>query len=368
MGVEYKTVDAVITKAEEDGSFEAKLGVLSVLDKDNDIPQPGMFKGHPVMVLPAHSQQHVPLGKAKIIERGGSFYAAGKLNLDIPAARDWHSALKFDLANISPPIQQWSWGFSVMSGGAEVYDQNGKQVRSLKSVDEREVSPVLRGSGLDTGTLNIKSEGEGTSVHKAETSDALWDGLINERLLLKTPITIDTANKAYAWISEEFKDEKAVNRFNCKLFHHFTNDEGELGAASVRACITGIATINGSRGAINLSVKERNSVYEHLAGHIKDANTEPPKLHDVVTEVGIRLKDQVQLATWEVEAAIARLQQVSSGRELGTEAKTVAITMAKQHAAMAMQLKELVEGMLPEDDIARLAANFLATEAKLSGL
>ena len=152
---EYKTVEAVIKQAGDSGAFEAVIATLNVLDKDRDIVLPGAFGDAPGMVLPAHDQGHVPLGKAHVEERGDEAVATGLFNLKIEAARDWHEALKFDLAN-PPSIQEWSWGFVPLEFSFE--ERDGEQVRLLQKVDIREFSPVLRGASIGTGTISAKEE------------------------------------------------------------------------------------------------------------------------------------------------------------------------------------------------------------------
>ena len=155
MKMEYKTVEAVIKQAGDEGAFEAVIATLNVLDKDRDVVIPGAFGDAPAAVIPAHDQGHVPLGKARIEERGVEAVATGLFNLKIEAARDWHEALKFDLAN-PPSVQEWSWGFVPVEFSFE--ERDGEQVRLLQKVDLREISPVLRGASIGTGTLSAKKE------------------------------------------------------------------------------------------------------------------------------------------------------------------------------------------------------------------
>jgi hypothetical protein len=52
-------------------------------------------------------------------------------------------------------LQEWSYGYQVLEGGPGAFD--GKAVRELRKLDVFEVSPVLKGAGVGTGTLAIKS-------------------------------------------------------------------------------------------------------------------------------------------------------------------------------------------------------------------
>lgn len=139
---------------DETGSGEAVIATLGVIDRDGDVIEPGAFGEQTAKLIPAHDWSSVWLGKARVFERDNEAVAAFKINLDIPAAKDWHSALKFDLKE-GQPIGEWSWGFSVDESGDG--EMNGQRVRMLKRVTVHEVSPVLLGAGINTRTLSMKS-------------------------------------------------------------------------------------------------------------------------------------------------------------------------------------------------------------------
>jgi hypothetical protein len=155
MNIEYKTIEATIKQAGDDGTFEAVIATFGEIDKDGDIVEHGAFKNATVSVLPAHDSMSVPLGKAQIEERGELAVAVGRFNLEIEAARDWSAALKFDLEN-PPAVQEWSWGFRPLEAPTDTVD--GVTVRRLKLVDNLEVSPVLRGASIGTRTISAKNE------------------------------------------------------------------------------------------------------------------------------------------------------------------------------------------------------------------
>jgi hypothetical protein len=46
----------------------------------------------------------------------------------------------------------------------------------------------------------------------------------------------------------------------------------------VRACINGIAILNGGRGGADVSQRDRQGVYKHLAAHLRDAGRKPAEL------------------------------------------------------------------------------------------
>ena len=71
-------------------------------------------------------------------------------------------------------LQEWSYGFKVLDD--EIGEFQGKQVRILKKLDVYEVSPVLIGAGVGTGTTSLKSANskpQSTEVSEAgETKDS----------------------------------------------------------------------------------------------------------------------------------------------------------------------------------------------------
>jgi len=145
----------------DSGVVLAVFSRLNVVDKDGDKTLPGFLGKQTVAMLPAHDWRHVCIGKGKTHESGNEGVAELKMNLEIPSAKDWHSAIKFDLAN-PPAIQEWSYGFTINPGGSANGD--GKEyMRVLQPISEggpgcriHEVSPVLVGAGMDTMTLAAK--------------------------------------------------------------------------------------------------------------------------------------------------------------------------------------------------------------------
>lgn len=154
-----KTKSLTIEKMDEAGTGLARIATLSAVDSDGDTYAPGAFSwkdgGHQwAQILPAHDRRAMPLGKARVYEEGDAAFAELNLNLETQAGKDWHAALKFDLAKGSP-VQEWSYGFQVLDADYQL--RGDSRVQVLKRLDVQEVSPVLKGAGVGTGTLAIKS-------------------------------------------------------------------------------------------------------------------------------------------------------------------------------------------------------------------
>lgn len=155
----------------EAGEFEAVIATLNTIDNDGDIIVPGAFGDATISIMPAHDHRSVPLGKAKMQDRGDEAIAVGQFNLDIQPGKEWHSALKFDLEN-GRSVQEWSFGFRVLDSEEETRD--GEPVRILKRLDVMEISPVLRGAGVNTRTLDVKQR---FAEQLNQTLDAVDDTL-----------------------------------------------------------------------------------------------------------------------------------------------------------------------------------------------
>lgn len=148
-----------IEKMDGAGKGVARIAQLSVIDHDGDTYAPGAFSwkeggGQWVQILPAHDRRAMPLGKAWLYEADGWAMADLTLNLETQAGKDWHATLKFDLAT-GKPVQEWSYGFQVLD--ADYQQREGQTVQVLKRLDVDEISPVIRGAGIGTGTVAIKS-------------------------------------------------------------------------------------------------------------------------------------------------------------------------------------------------------------------
>lgn len=147
-----------IEALDEAGKGLARIAVLSAIDHDGDTYLPGAFGWKAggsqwAQILPAHDRWACPLGKARVYEEGDAAFAELFLNLDTEEGRNWHAALKFDLAK-GNAIQEWSYGFDVLDADFEI--RGDQRVRKLKKLDVHEVSPVLKGAGIGTRTIDLK--------------------------------------------------------------------------------------------------------------------------------------------------------------------------------------------------------------------
>lgn len=137
--------------------------------------------------------------------------------------------------------------------------------------------------------------------HHTATSTSGWDGPANERRV-RTGEADGYYGRVYAWSDPSgTAGTKAAYRF----VHHHVNGGGDPGPANVRACITGIAVLNGGRGGTTIPDADRKAVWAHLAAHLRDANAEPPELKaaaDAEQTTGIVFTVDIDGEQWTVDA------------------------------------------------------------------
>lgn len=333
-----------IKRLSEAGTGLARIATMSAVDSDGDTYAPGAFggaEGQTVKVLAAHDQLSVPLGKGRIFERGEEALAEFKLNLETRSGREWHSALKFDLDN-PPATQEWSFGFRVLDSAEETRD--GEDVRVLKKLDVFEISPVVLGAGVNTATLAAK-DGQKRAIprHETPTSRGAWDGPANERRIEAGDSLPGNGPRAYAWRDPDGDPEtKAAWRF----IHHFVGADGTPGAASTRAAITGIAVLNGARGGTTIPDSDRRGVWNHLAGHLRDAAIEPPELRESGEETGAKFLAELLILRFDIKRASVLAGEVLGGEKLSADATDIMLKAAE----LGVDPQALFEAMKLEID------------------
>jgi HK97 family phage prohead protease len=111
--------------------------------------------------------------------------------------------------------------------------------------------------------------------HKTATSDKGWDGPANERRL-KLNQNASYYRRAYAW--QDGKGDP-TKKASYRFIHHEVSGDGNIGAANIQGCRTGIGVLNGARGGTTIPSGDKKGVYNHLAKHIRDAGLDPPDYH-----------------------------------------------------------------------------------------
>lgn len=134
------------------GSFEATFATLGVIDKDGDVTVSGAFQDGQEVRISAwgHNWGALPVGKGTIHADDTRAWVDGQFFLDTEAGLETYKTVK----GLSS-LQEWSYGFEVKDQSFGEFE--GRQVRFLRALDVFEVSPVMIGAGIDTGTDIIKA-------------------------------------------------------------------------------------------------------------------------------------------------------------------------------------------------------------------
>lgn len=147
----------------EPGEFTAVFSRFNVVDHDGDVTIPGAFKdGQQVRIAYwGHRWQDLPVGRGVIHQDGEKAWVDGKFFLDTIAGKETYQTVK----NLEE-LQEWSYGFDVEEAEPGVFD--GQDVVFLRRLEVYEVSPVLLGAGIGTGTTDIKDRAGSQSRSKAD--------------------------------------------------------------------------------------------------------------------------------------------------------------------------------------------------------
>lgn len=269
--LDRKALTQVRLKAGDSGEVEAVFATFNVRDHDGDVTVPGAFQdGAPVRISAYNHGSSLgpslPVGKGSIRVTDEAAVMSGKFFLDTTQGRDTFTVVK-EMGD----LQEWSYAYDILD--AEMGTHEGQPAQFLRQLVVNEVSPVLLGAGIGTRTLSTKSA---IPFRGSGTVDESWSGSTNERHL-SNDAGASTYRRMYAWVDPD-GDPDAKSSY--KFPHHMVSTEGSVGAANVRACIAGIAVLNGGRGGTTIPSADRRGVYNHLARHLRDADRDPPPLRD----------------------------------------------------------------------------------------
>ncbi len=361
MNIEHKSI-AVELKAEEPGSFVARIATLNVRDKDNDITLPGAFPEGKTVLVSAYMHGswsgRLPVGKATIHEVGNEALAYGQFNLAMSEGRDTYEAVKF-----APELQEWSYGFYP----TEAEDGEGENAgaRILKKVDVKEISPVLVGAGVDTLTLAIKSETKGAisyaSAHSNGTpkdpEDAEWDAGREVR-----EAEVSDLHIMCAFVNSEADSE---NKTSYKLPHHRASGKHNVVWKGVAAAM---AALLGARGGVSVPDSAKSGIYAHLKKHYSEFDKEVPDLR--FNTEGMSYADQAETVLATVNDLVIRTKSLADlrreeGRNFSAQNRNRIKSLLDSLVKVASDLEKVLETTEPEDEKALLQAEFLLRKIKI---
>lgn len=144
---EFKQVQV---KTDDQGQVSAVIATFGVIDRDEDIVEPTAFKtGQEVAIVWSHDWSN-PIGKGTIQTSATEAIFSGQFFMDTQAGQEAYKTVK-----AMGDLQEWSWGFRTLKSNWE--QREDQMIRHLVECEVFEVSPVLKGAGIGTRTLAIKS-------------------------------------------------------------------------------------------------------------------------------------------------------------------------------------------------------------------
>lgn len=314
-----KRLAHVEIKSEDRGEVEAVFSTFNVVDSDGDVTHPDAFEAGVVVPISAYGHQSwagaLPVGKGRIRVTGSEAVLDGKFFLDTTTGRDTFQTVK---ALAAEGLGEWSYGYDVLDSDRGDFD--GQPVRFLKRLKVNEVSPVLVGAGVNTRTLAVKGADrqEGTvpdptvveykaaiRPHSSAVTARPWDaaGVVAG---IPAEASVTDLRTVYAWVDSNGDPE-------AKGSYRFPHHHGVGGPANVRALIAGIAALNGARGGTAVPEADRKGIYNHLAGHLRDADREPPELRSA-EDRHLKLHEEAIKALAGVDDYLASAERVAALR------------------------------------------------------
>jgi len=264
-------------KDADKGEIALVFATFNVVDHDGDVTLPGAFTEGAPVTISAYGHKSweglLPVGRGVIRTDATKAWVEGRFFLNTIAGRDTWETVK-ELQD----LQEFSYGYDALEYSFGEFE--GQQVRFLKKQLVHEASPVLKGAGLRTGVLSMKNrsvDGPARAIkraipaHETAVASRTWDQ-VKMQAALPDDARPSQLRTVYAWVDPDGDPE-------VKSSYGFPHHHGVDGPANVRACVTGIARLNGAKGA-NLSDEDRRGIYDHLAAHLRDADREPPELRD----------------------------------------------------------------------------------------
>lgn len=362
-----KSFAGVQVKDADRGEFTAVFSTFNVIDKDGDVTLPGAFEDGTEVRISAYGHTSwggmLPVGKGVVRSNETEAWVEGQFFMDTTHGRD-----TFHTVKAMGGLQEWSYSVHPTKNSFGEFD--GQRVQFLEKMKgPQEVSPVLAGAGENTRTLTIKSAPTaptapaprlgvfkgGLVPHDTDVVARMWDAPTVVKAIADDARPSDLRT-VFAWVDPDADPE-------LKTSYRFAHHHGVGGAANVRACLAGIASLNTGKAA-DLTEADRKAVYEHLAAHLRDADREPPELR-AVPGGPLKFNDELLEGLAGVSSLIDSAARVVALR--AEKGKTLSRVNAEVLEWITDDLKRLqalltnpVEGTVPEEELTSLWMESLA--------
>lgn len=195
---------AVELKDGAEGAFRAVFATFNQVDHDGDVTLPGAFPVGAKLPLAGvgHNWDVPTIGGGTIGADEAKAWIDGQFNLEMALGLETYRSVKFD-QDQGIHAQQYSYAYDVLKGHSarpEELKQWPGAKRILEQLIPHEVSPVLLGAGIDTGTAYVKSRDDETLATRAL------------RLLADTSAFAEHARAAVAMRAKEGRTLSTANR------------------------------------------------------------------------------------------------------------------------------------------------------------
>lgn len=360
-----KSIRDITVKSADQGEVSAVFSTFNVIDKDGDVTEPGAFTDGQEVLISAYGHTSwsgvLPVGKGTIRQTASEAIFDGKFFMNTAAGRE-----TFEVVKELGQKGEWSYGFDVLE---ESFGKFGERdVRFLKALDVHEVSPVLLGAGVNTRTLATKgakpaggipegfADDDPTEARRKALPKTTYKGAIRPHQTevrnvewSAAGVTVEGAGvtglrSMHAWVDTAGDPEAAGNY---KYLHH----EAPGGAANLRACLAGIARLNGAQGDATIPDADREGVYNHLASHVIDAGRQAPELR-AAGQSEVKFFDELIGHLDGLSELVASAERVVALRAShGKELSRVNAEVLEWIYGDMKRLRRLLE--TPEEDLAR---------------
>lgn len=336
------------------GEVSAVFSTFNVIDKDGDVTPSDAIKDGTPIVVSAYGHQswsgELPVGKGVLRVTKSEAIADMQFFLETTQGRDTFNAVA-ELAKSG--LGEWSYGFNILDAEPAVFD--GQDVRLLKAVQVFEVSPVLVGAGVNTRTLAVKSAsgksdaGRAAYVaairpHSTPTDSVDWQPS-KVKAAIPGNATVTDLRSVFAYCTPGSDPE-------AKASYKFAHHDGVNGVANIKACIEGIAILNGAANGPGIPESDRRGVYNHLKEHLVDAGRVVPELRADLSSGSLKFADECAAVMASVSGLVERAEEIYNLRvSKGKTMSPATVEILAWLDANVRRLKTLID--TPQEDMAR---------------
>lgn len=157
---ERKGLELKITDADK-GEVEAVFSTFNVIDHDGDVLLPGAFEDGAKVRISAYGHRSwwgdLPVGRGTIRAEKDRAVLVGQFFLNTEGGRE-----TFEVIKQMGELQEYSYSLDEIETGlvSDLPEELRGANRAIRKVKVFEVSPVLAGASIGTGTLSVKEKAQ----------------------------------------------------------------------------------------------------------------------------------------------------------------------------------------------------------------